>query len=692
MGLKDLRLNDAYSTGMGDDVVNDFYIPILGCAVEYNRISGYFSSKSLAITASGINGLIQNDGVMRLLTSPNLEKKDVECISDILSGDPILLEKYLLQELDSFDLEESFTKDHVKALAWMLKNNRLEIRIALPITTNGNSDPASLFHSKIGYIKDVMGDSLTFTGSNNETGSGLIRNIEDFKVFFSWGSDKDKKCVDIDTLTFEKYWNNESPCVKTVSLPDAVHQRLLTVAPNSIDDLDLEKYYAERKQSQRAIKLYDYQKDAINSWFEAEKRGLFEMATGTGKTFTAIGCLERLLLERTSPLLIVITCPQVHLVNQWETSIRKFDLDVDVLYNSNELGSTWKDKFSDLLSHLNLGRKQSAILITTHRTFSSSKFIEILSRKKKRFEVCIVADEAHGTGAEGAQKGLLPLYDYRLALSATPRRLYDEEGTDAIFDFFGDTLYEFPLDRAITTINPATGMMFLTSYRYVPIFVNLSRGEYLDYQELSTQIQNARFYHGDPDKDVNRDILEKLLIKRANIVKNCDEKYPMFERLLSDISKTLMNTLIFVDPGQFSSILSILDSHNIRHHQFTQSEGAKPAKNGCGLSERDEIIRDLQSGKYQALVAMQCLNEGVDIPSADTGIILASSTNPREYVQRLGRLIRNFPGKEMATVYDFIVCQNLNGVRTILPSELNRARYIGVSAQNSDEILSQLYV
>lgn len=690
MGLKTLPLKDSYSTGLGDDVVNDFYVPILSCAIEYNRISGYFSSKSLAITAAGINGLIQNNGVMRLLTSPNLEKGDLECINDILSGNPAQLEKYLLQELDSYDLEEAFTQDHLKALAWMLKNHRLEIKIALPRQNFGGGDSTSLVHSKIGYVKDLDGDALTFTGSNNETAAGLIRNIEDFKVFFSWGSDKDKRCVDADVHAFETYWNGYSEYVKTVDLPDAVHQRLLQVAPYSIDDIDLKKYYKSKtsKKHQKTVTLYDYQRDAIQSWFAAEKRGIFEMATGTGKTFTAIGCLERLLRERKNPLLTVITCPQVHLMTQWERSLDKFGISVDKIYNTSTLSTKWDATFTDLLSHLNLQHIDTAILVTSHRTFSSEKFQDILRRKKKKFEVLLIADEAHGTGAENAKNGLIPQYDYRLGLSATPKRLYDEEGTEAIFEFFGDTVYEFPLNKAITTINPATGRTFLSSYMYYPIFVTLSPDEVFKYEHLTEKIARVRSLN---DLDKGEDTLRRLLNQRADIIKNCNEKYGEFENLLTNIQDTIMNSLIFVDPHQIDTILGILEHHQIRYHKFTQSECAKPKKDGSGLSEREEIIQDLESGKYQTLVAMQCLNEGVDIPSADLGIFLASSTNPREYVQRLGRLIRNFPGKQMATVYDFIVCQKVNGIQKVLPSELLRARYMAVCARNSNDVITQLF-
>lgn len=675
MALRDLKLKDAYSLGMGDDVVNDFYIPVLENSIEYRRIAGYFSSNTLALAAKGISGLIKNNGKMRLLTSPNLQKGDLDCISKFVTDPEGQVRDEFIHELDSLEYEELAVVDHVKALAWMLQHQLLEIKIAIPAFKNGELDPTSLFHSKVGYLRDSDGNEVTFSGSNNETWSGWAKNIEEFKVFYSWGTTKDVSCIDIDKEIFDIYWYNQSPTVKTIPLPEAVMNKFLKIAPKSIDEIDLTKHYPLNKKTSSVV-LRQYQKDAISKWFANNKRGIFEMATGTGKTLTAIGCLSQLLKEENN-LFVIILCPLVDLKTQWSNSIIKYGLPIKpVTIKTDEVGL--------LLADMNQGIRRQEIVISTYQAFIRQKFRKQLNSQlaNRKFKSLIIADEAHKSGAETIKDSLLELsdcFDYRLALSATPERLFDEEGTKMVLDYFGGTVYEFPLQAAITGNNPE-GKQFLVPYYYHPIFVSLTYEEEEKYREYTQRIVIAK--QNDDNSQKAKDSIEKLMKDRADIIKRCDNKIPAVSRFI-DENPNIDNLLVFTIDKQIDEIYQLFISKKIPVHMFTNEQNAKKYKDEP-LSEREDIIQKFIAKNYKALISMKCLDEGVDIPSASNGLLVASTANPREYIQRLGRLLRLSGEKKEAHIYDVVVihCSGFPDGGTIIRSELKRCEFL---AENSKE-------
>ena len=224
-----------------------------------------------------------------------------------------------------------------------------------------------------------------------------------------------------------------------------------------------------------------------------DKSGIFEMATGTGKTFTALGCMNRLVEEysqKHKPLLIVISTPTSHLVDQWKKDVQKFDIDLIIkAYSSN---SSWKRKISDQLLDLSIGELKNMVILTTHKTLYKDYFREFISECSA--DVLLIVDEVHGIGSKYQRFALdNSLYDFKLGLSATPERWYDDEGNDAINDFFGDVVFEFSLSKALTRINPETGKTFLTPYEYHPIFVELTEEEPEDYSYYTKLISSL--YH-----------------------------------------------------------------------------------------------------------------------------------------------------------------------------------------------------
>lgn len=652
MSLKSISLNKAYSSD-SDDILYDFYIPSLKESIEYDRLAGFFSSKSLAIAARGILGFIEKGGIMRLIISPKLDKRDLEIIIDSDKEPEKYIEEKMLQELEK--LEDKFIRDHVYALGWMIANKKLDIKVAVACDSNGDPlsyediQQSSLFHQKVGILKDSEGNILTFSGSINETAAGWLGNIEEFKVFRNWET-SEEDYVKADLLKFKRFWNNQSQRIRVMKIPHAVEKRLIELAPTDITEIDLQKLY-KRSKKKKEITLWQYQNDAIEAWFKNGMQGIFEMATGTGKTFTALGCLKTI-YEREKRLITVIACPNNPLIKQWLDDIDEFNLFCDVIIADSSIYK-WRDKLMNNILDVRNEINDKLIILTTNDTFSTNDFIGMI--KKSNVKMFLIADEVHGCGAPERKKGLIENYHYRLGLSATPKRWFDFEGTEELFDYFGEIVFEFPLKKAINTINPLTGRTFLVPYEYKPYFVELTNEELDEYERKTERI--AKAYYRAKNKEEKNKWFSLLLINRQKIVTDASNKYKVFIEILNDI-KEIKNCLVYCSPQQIGKVQDILNSYkriNIIQHKFTGKEGTKPMGKYGGVSEREFLLQLLDKEKYQILVAMKCLDEGVDVPSIKIAIILASTGNPRQYIQRRGRILRNFPGKEKAIIYDLIV-------------------------------------
>ena len=311
----------------------------------------------------------------------------------------------------------------------------------------------------------------------------------------------------------------------------------------------------------------------------------------------------------------------------------------------------------------------------------------------KYIPICFVGDEAHGLGANIAKKGLLDIYKYRIGLSATPKRWFDDIGSTILTHYFGNKSFEFTIGDALSTINPITKKTFLVNYYYHPIFIQLTDDEFDEFLKLSNRIKKLYAFSQESDEYQKR--LESLLFARANIEKNAVNKYQALNEIIAD-GKTLKDTIFFTSDAQINEVLLMLSSKGIIAHRFTQNEGTSPEARYGGQSERQYLLQKFKDGAYQTLVAMNCLNEGIDIPSASTAIIMSSSTNPREYIQRIGRVLRQDTGKTRAYIYDFILEPNLERLknpefiefeRKIFEKEINRAKDMSMNAINNAEVL-----
>ena len=489
--------------------------------------------------------------------------------------------------------------------------------------------------------------------------------------------------------TFRDLWNSKWDEYKILEIPEAVEEKFIDIAPDNFEDLIFEKSISKEDMiPSKKIDLYDYQIEARNKWFDNDKKGIFVMATGTGKTYTALGCLEKLLHDD-SQLITIITAPTKHLLPQWEKSINNIGLNVDKLIVAT--GDTkWRATLEDSLLDLRLGSIDKLVVLTTHDTLASNDFIDYLS-SNKRCNYFLIGDEMHGLGSPYRRKGLKEeLYDFRLGLSATPTRYSDEE-SDFLFEFFGGELYNISLREAIYDYyNPRTGKSYLTPYNYYPYFLNLTDEELEKYKEITLNL----FKYQDEEYTRKK---ENLLFQRAEIIKDAYNKYSIFKDILSEIDD-YSGLIVYCSPNQIDNVLNILSDNNIVAHKFTMEEKTIPMDIYGGLSEREMILDDFSKGNYQSLVAMHCLDEGVDVPSASKAIFMCSSNSSREFIQRIGRVIRRYEGKNHADIYDLIVKPSGNKLdkslqkfeQSIFEKEKERYKKIGYIAENYDYVIDLL--
>jgi len=681
MALTDLQLQDAYDTGnRAERVVSEFYVPVLQEAILYRRLTGYFSSQVLALAARGVAGLIQNGGKMQLITSPVVSEQDFNALTNESTKEiqDFVNRQFEIAMKDVNDLASTIAYDHIRALGWMLREGLLEIRVLVPSTINSG---AGIFHSKVGIIDDKIGNQISFSGSVNETAMGWSQNIEEFKVFKSW-DDGSKKFFAHDVQTFEKYWSHASESgFEAVPLPQKSVERLISIAPADVTELNLN--YAPKNVTK---KPRAYQMEAIRAWEEANHVGILEMATGTGKTFTARQCVDKWKESKVDSI-ILVTAPTQTVASQWQEVLS--DLNPVTTFGSKP----WRESIKDLASKTKLGLVDHLVIITIQNTACSDDFIaaftELMGFTDNRL---MIADEMHGLGATVFRKALNAGIHSRLGLTATPNRWFDEAGTAHLNDYFGGVVYSFGLHEALTWKDPDTGLTPLCPYNYFPKFIDLNEGEMDEYLDLTRQIIWQSNKSSDPDSDER---IRRLQDDRARVLKKAHGKLNSLQEILSEIDNPTGCLIYCSDREQINEAIELVSGRKITYRTFTGEEGTSPKKEYDGKSERDWILESFESGEIQVLIAMKCLDEGVDIPSARLGVIMASTTNPREFIQRRGRLLRRAPGKELAQIYDMIVApifpsadnsEELKSARRIMEKELKRSDEFAKDALNSTAI------
>lgn len=388
------------------------------------------------------------------------------------------------------------------------------------------------------------------------------------------------------------------------------------------------------------------------------------MATGTGKTITALAASAQL-FAREKRLAVIIAVPYQHLVDQWHQEASAFGYKPILAYQNKK---SWLDALNHEIIEFNGSYRNFISVITTHSTFISADFQGSIARLQT--PSLIIADEAHHLGAERSRQNYPTQVPYRLALSATPDRWFDDEGTHLLRAYFGETVFAFPLEKAIG--------VSLTPYYYYPHLVPLTDDEMVDYEVLSLKI--ARLIN---QEDVEKqEALRMLLIKRGRLLNTAVNKLTTLSDLL-DQAPHIEHTLFYCAPGQINDVIRLVGwEKGILIDQFTAAEAPK---------ERQQLLTNFAAGTLQALAAMKCLDEGVDVPSTRTAYFLASSSNPREFIQRRGRILRKSPGKAHSIIHDLIAVPpvaldqhspSFHAERSIVRRELSRFKEFANPALN----------
>lgn len=677
-------------------MVQDFFVPCLSQSTLYRRAAGYFSSHGLALAARGVAKLVANGGEMRLVVSPHLDPDDVAALQEVLEQPMSALKAISAKSM--VDVEDGLTRDRLNTMAWLAAAGILKIKLALRLNDEGQIT-RGLFHEKTGVFSDADEDHVAFIGSANETAGGLVENFESIETFRSWNDPDGRVISKIDD--FEALWENQTRGLRTLEFSEAGRD-LLEVFRDpdnpppgiSLSQIKLNDGGSpERFAPPLGFKPRDYQAEAIRAWSKAGGKGILAMATGTGKTLTALTLASKL-AEKNNPLVLIVICPFLNLCKQWMREMATFGLRPLPCYEGRD---RWLAKFEEGYQRLSMGLSNVHAIVTTNSTFQSDIFQSYLKPHVSAGQQhhLIIADEVHNLGAKAVSETLPEGIKLRLGLSATPERHHDPEGTEAVISYFGDIVYEFGMQKAI-----AHGC--LSRYRYHPQLVRLTNEEAETYAEISARL-GPLLAGADKNPELGQTAMN-LLIKRARLLASAENKIEVLDRLLTTLPEKPTKAIFYCGDGtttdktsdedirQIKAVSKLLgEKHGMNVRNFTFRES--PA-------EREEILRDLETGFLDAVVAIRCLDEGIDLPDLRMGFILASSTNPRQFVQRRGRLLRKAKGKSMAEIYDFIIAppnlssheddSTFNLERSLFKRELKRVEEFCNSAQNGPEATAQL--
>lgn len=714
--LKDKDFKYRYSTGRKDLPI-DFCELALSNSTKLDIGLGYFSSASFNILSIGFAHFITNSGVMRMYINQHLIEEDYY----LLKNNQIIdFEKYILQSFNALKSTLSKRDEHFfKCLSYLIQNNRIEIKIAIP--QNGG-----LAHEKFGIFTDINGDKVAFTGSMNLTASALIKNIETIECTCSWKNDDNKERIKISEQDFNDIWNGTNKnvlvfpakkfCGEIVkTYPNVVEDKLLLEEKEIIKKItkntDKENIDSEILQIKEPHFPYKYpqgarpyQIEAYKEWVKNEKRGIFAMATGTGKTITSLNCaLQEYQTDGIYQLLILV--PTIALVEQWIEEIALFDFkNVITVFSENP---KWRQQIVKLEDKISRGKKVNFVIISTYQSFTNKDFQQILPLLPNN--MILIADEAHNIGSESVRAVFRKLHiKRRIALSATPNRIYDETGTAELEGFFNDKppyIYNFPMSKAIDDDR-------LMKYCYYPKLVYLNDGEMQDYANITEQL--LRLFDSSTKQFKDTQKAKKLLMARKRILHKAEDKIRVFKEIITEIGcKKLKYCFVYVPEGKkmYDSDDATLYSNSDNDNETDAYEESIIKKmldttkeifpnTTCNTytgknnkAERKIIMQGFENGQINVLFAMKCLDEGVDVPRAEYGIFASSTGNPRQFIQRRGRLLRRHHSKTFAHIYDMVVVPNFlspyyskdfwNMERCLVRGELNRVAYFANLATNN---------
>jgi len=654
-GLSQLSFATEYRTG-DSDPVKDFYEPCLRNSVEYRRAVGFFRSSIFLIIGQAIIDFAKNNGKIQLVCSPSLTEEDVQSIVKGYETKGQYLERIILKEIDQLFASDE-TSYRAKILATLIAVGSLDIRLALRPDAYGN------YHEKLGIFKDIKGHRVSFLGSANETWNGwhLRGNHEAIEVFCEWKEGSDADRVEHHDSYFERLWTGSVPGIEIVEFPEAAKKRLISESIPNLESVDLDLLKINFGKRSPLI----HQSNAIKSWNAQGQRGIFEHATGSGKTFTALLAIKDY-IKKGYPALILV--PSHLLLDQWEKEI-KAELPNAALLVAGVGNNRWRSP-GRLKGMSNkdpeLGPR---IILSTMQTAASDNFIQSLSQGN---HLMVVADEVHQIGSPFNSRIMSISSGPRLGLSATPNRYNDPEGTSRIFEYFG------PIILPKFTLTDAIKAGRLVEYEYHPHPVHLTISEADNWRELTKQVF-FEISRNQKEKNIKIELTDKaklLLIQRSRIAKKAFNKISLVTSVLHNNYEDGQRWLVYCeDSDQLNKVMEEI-----------KSIGINPIEYHSGMKGDRTATLAWFTSFGGILVSIKCLDEGVDIPTVSHALILASSQNPRQFIQRRGRVLRKSPGKYVAVIHDAIVVpQNIADEPdklSLLKSELLRAIEFSKSSIN----------
>ncbi|MCL4481649.1 MAG: DEAD/DEAH box helicase family protein [Bacteroidetes bacterium] len=715
--LKDKDFKYRYSTGR-KDLPFDFFELALSNSINFDMGLGYFSSASFNILSVGIAHFISNGGNMRLYINQYLTEEDYKLLQN---KEIVDFEDYILQSFFALKKALSQRDEHFfKCLSYLVQTNRIEIKIVIP-------KDGGLAHEKFGIFTDKNNDKVAFTGSLNLTAAALVKNIETIECTCSWKSEDSRERIKLSEQDFSEIWDGKNNnvlvfpakkfCQEIVKTYPTVDSNELLIQEKEIIKKLSNKttIVSESLPSYQTIKephfpdqypdgARQYQIQAYEAWLKNGKRGIFAMATGTGKTITSLNC-ALLEYKNDGVYQLLILVPTIALVEQWIDEIALFDFK-NVITVSSE-NPRWRQQIVKLEDKVTRGKRVSFVIVSTYQSFTNKDFQQILPYLPE--EMIIIADEAHNIGSESVRAIFRLLHlRRRIALSATPSRIYDEDGTAELESFFNDKppyVYSFSMSQAIEEGR-------LMEYCYYPKMVKLNDDEMQEYAAITEQLM--RLFDNSSGEFSDSQKAKKLLMLRKRILHKADDKMRVFKEIIKEIgSEKLKYCFVYVPEGNkvFDSDEALLYSktdidsdqeiyeESIMKKMLDLTKEISP-NTTCNTytgknnkTERKAILQGFESGQINVLFAMKCLDEGVDVPRAEYGIFASSTGNPRQFIQRRGRLLRKHKEKTFAHIYDMVVVPNYQSPyyskefwqmeRSLVKGELTRVAYFANLATNN---------
>ena len=695
MALRDLHYKSLYIVPR-DNYVDEVLVSSLKQSRSLDCMFGFFGSTALKSIAPGLaEYLIRSAKPMRLVVSPNISEADMRALREGVSTPSIVLEARLKELLGEAKLSTNALVRHtLVCLAYMLSTKRLLVRVAW-------LRDGSLFHPKVWFFRDGQ-NTVVAHGSSNFTDAGLGRNHEQISIDASWDGGRAEETIAALAEEFDALWTGSRDYVLSLDLPVAIEHDLIREynpqAPPTVDDFKraweedagtIEQLTLQIPSFQKKsnVKLtipshldlnhgpFAHQGKALAAWESAGRRGILSMATGSGKTITALAGAAGLQKE-VDALLVVISAPYKPLVSQWIDEVAAFGVrPLRVSGSSAERAH----RLDIAVRGLQVGVSKIEVVVATEDFLTSENFRRVFDALPESITSLLIADEVHNLGKQSFVSRTPDRFDYRLGLSATPERQYDPEGTAALFAFFGPSVFEFSLGEAIGVC--------LVPYNYHIHQVELGDKEFEEWMSLTERLRRKGF-KGDADPSDSGRLskeIERLLFARRRVIESAENKVDVLQRILQRRSRNeIKHVLVYATDKNRAQLQAVNDmlQHGLKLtiHELTARQTANRAS-AAALLDR------FAAGDYNALTCMRVLDEGVDVPQVSEAFILASNTVRRQWVQRRGRILRKCDaiGKEVAHLHDFIVVPpnaRDTSARSILKGELDRAREFAELAAN----------